>query len=244
MCIRDRVSTQSTWVNKILLIFLNSKMQINITKQVSKFKFVFVGDQSVGKTSIINRFIYDNFTGTQQPTVGIDFVSKTLHIDNKTVRLQLWDTAGQERFRSLIPSYIRDSNAAIIVYDITNQSSFQSLEKWIEYVKEERGEDVVIVLIGNKNDLENKRQVTQQEGENFAKQQNLMFFECSAQNGNNILNVFKALSQQLINSGNQQKPEQIRIQEAEKPKAIVLTTNNQSNANQQQTQGNQQQCSC
>lgn len=129
----------------------------SIIKQVKKYKLVFIGDQSVGKTSIISRFINESFAGSMQvgstkiiyfsyfviyylkivdfplfiianlqfafllqPTVGIDFVAKTLHIDNKTIRLQLWDTAGQERFRSLIPSYIRDSDAAIIVYDISS----------------------------------------------------------------------------------------------------------------------------
>ncbi|EGR33304.1 ras small monomeric gtpase, putative [Ichthyophthirius multifiliis] len=130
----------------------------SITRQVKKYKLVFIGDQSVGKTSIINRFIYDNFVGTQQPTVGIDFVAKTLHLDNKTIRLQLWDTAGQERFRSLIPSYIRDSDAAILTYDVTKAQSFQNLSKWIEYVKEERGNEVLTILLGNKIDLQENRQ--------------------------------------------------------------------------------------
>ena len=85
---------------------------------LTKFKLVFLGEQSVGKTSLITRFMYDSFDSTYQATIGIDFLSKTMHLDDQTVRLQLWDTAGQERFRSLIPSYIRDSNVAIIVYDI------------------------------------------------------------------------------------------------------------------------------
>lgn len=99
---------------------------------VMKCKIVFLGDQSVGKTSIINRFIFDNFTGNEQvlwlftqPTVGVDFVSKTINVENKTLRMQLWDTAGQERFHSLIPSYIKDSHAAIIVYDITSKDKTQ-----------------------------------------------------------------------------------------------------------------------
>ena len=98
---------------------------------LTKFKLVFLGEQSVGKTSLITRFMYDSFDSTYQATIGIDFLSKTMHLDDQTVRLQLWDTAGQERFRSLIPSYIRDSNVAIIVYDISNSKSFNQVGKWI-----------------------------------------------------------------------------------------------------------------
>ena len=89
-----------------------------------KFKLVFLGEQSVGKTSLITRFMYDTFDVNYQATIGIDFLSKTMYLDDRTVRLQLWDTAGQERFRSLIPSYIRDSSVAIIVYDVTSKLPF------------------------------------------------------------------------------------------------------------------------
>jgi Ras-related protein Rab-6A len=92
-----------------------------------KFKLVFLGEQSVGKTSLITRFMYDSFDNTYQATIGIDFLSKTMYLEDRTVRLQLWDTAGQERFRSLIPSYIRDSTVAVVVYDITNANSFHQV---------------------------------------------------------------------------------------------------------------------
>lgn len=88
---------------------------------LAKYKLVFLGDQGVGKTSIITRFMYDNFDKNYQATIGIDFLSKTMYLEDRTVRLQLWDTAGQERFRSLIPSYIRDSSVAVVVYDITSK---------------------------------------------------------------------------------------------------------------------------
>ncbi|KAG9082708.1 hypothetical protein FS749_006634 [Ceratobasidium sp. UAMH 11750] len=90
---------------------------------LKRTKIVLLGDQSVGKTSLITRFMYDTFDNTYQATIGIDFLSKTMYLDDRTVRLQLWDTAGQERFRSLIPSYIRDSSVAIVVYDITSKSA-------------------------------------------------------------------------------------------------------------------------
>ena len=97
---------------------------------------VFLGDQSVGKTSVITRFMYDKFESNYAATIGIDFLSKTVYLEERTVRLQLWDTAGQERFRSLIPSYIRDSSAAVVVYDVTNRQSFLNTTRWIEEVKE------------------------------------------------------------------------------------------------------------
>ena len=123
----------------------------------AKHKLVFLGDIYVGKTSIINRFMYDSFDTNYQATIGIDFLSKTLYLDDRTVRLQLWDTAGQERFRSLIPNYIRDSSVAVIVFDITNKQTFANCDKWVEDVKNERGNDVVIVFVGNKNDKAEER---------------------------------------------------------------------------------------
>lgn len=97
---------------------------------------------------------------TLQATIGIDFLSKTLYLDDRTIRLQIWDSAGQERFRSLIPSYIRDSSVAVVCYDITSRTSFTNSSRWIEDVRAERGNDVVIMLVGNKTDLAEKRCVT------------------------------------------------------------------------------------
>ncbi|XP_078440209.1 ras-related protein RABH1b-like isoform X1 [Wolffia australiana] len=153
---------------------------------LAKYKLVFLGDQSVGKTSIITRFMYDKFDTTYQATIGIDFLSKTMYLEDRTVRLQLWDTAGQERFRSLIPSYIRDSSVAVIVYDVTSRQSFLNTAKWVEEVRTERGSDVIIVLVGNKTDLVEKRQVSVDEGEGKAKEVGVMFIETSAKAGFNI----------------------------------------------------------
>lgn len=89
-----------------------------------------------------------------KPTIGIDFVSKNVTLGGKMLRLQLWDTAGQERFRSLIPNYVKDCQVALIIYDITNEESYESLTRWVDFVKENRGEDVMIVVVGNKIDLE------------------------------------------------------------------------------------------
>ncbi|KAJ3033557.1 Ras- protein Rab-6A [Rhizophlyctis rosea] len=162
-----------------------------------KFKLVFLGEQSVGKTSLITRFMYDTFDNTYQATIGIDFLSKTMYLEDRTVRLQLWDTAGQERFRSLIPSYIRDSSVAVVVYDITNRNSFMNTEKWVDDVRAERGNDVIIVLVGNKTDLSDKRQVSTEEGEKKAKEFNVMFIETSAKAGYNVKALFRKIAQAL-----------------------------------------------
>lgn len=163
-----------------------------------KFKLVFLGEQSVGKTSLITRFMYDTFDGNYQATIGIDFLSKTMYLDDRTVRLQLWDTAGQERFRSLIPSYIRDSSVAIVVYDVTNRDSFKATSKWVEDVRAERGNEVVIALVGNKTDISDKREVSTEEGEQRAQEyNNVMFIETSAKAGHNVKNLFKKIAQAL-----------------------------------------------
>uniref|UniRef100_A0A8D1S8Q9 Ras-related protein Rab-6B n=12 Tax=Eutheria TaxID=9347 RepID=A0A8D1S8Q9_PIG len=151
----------------------------------------------VGKTSLITRFMYDSFDNTYQATIGIDFLSKTMYLEDRTVRLQLWDTAGQERFRSLIPSYIRDSTVAVVVYDITNVNSFQQTTKWIDDVRTERGSDVIIMLVGNKTDLADKRQVSIEEGERKAKELNVMFIETSAKAGYNVKQLFRRVAAAL-----------------------------------------------
>ncbi|XP_065840551.1 ras-related protein Rab-6A-like [Oscarella lobularis] len=176
-----------------------------------KFKLVFLGEQSVGKTSLITRFMYDSFDNTYQATIGIDFLSKTMYLEDRTVRLQLWDTAGQERFRSLIPSYIRDSTVAVVVYDITNANSFNQTNKWIDDVRTERGNDVIIMLVGNKTDLADKRQVSMDDGEKKAKDLNVMFIETSAKSGYNVKQLFRRVAAAL--PGMENSPETKRDDE-------------------------------
>ncbi|KAH6760158.1 RAB GTPase-like protein H1E [Perilla frutescens var. hirtella] len=168
-----------------------------VVSPLAKYKLVFLGDQSVGKTSIITRFMYDKFDTTYQATIGIDFLSKTMYLEDRTVRLQLWDTAGQERFRSLIPSYIRDSSVAVIAYDVANRQSFLNTSKWIEEVRTERGGDVIIVLVGNKTDLVDKRQVSIEEGDIKAREFGVMFVETSAKAGFNIKPLFRKIAAAL-----------------------------------------------
>merc|ERR1712066_959258 len=181
---------------------------IESIKPLRKYKVVFLGKQSVGKTSLITRFMYDSFDNTYQATIGIDFLSKTMYLEDRTVRLQLWDTAGQERFRSLIPSYIRDSTVAVVVYDITNIVSFNQTNKWIDDVRAERGNDVIIMLVGNKTDLAEKRQVSIDEGEKKAKELNVMFIETSAKAGYNVKQLFRRVAAALPGMDQPVEPQQ------------------------------------
>ncbi|KAF5217600.1 hypothetical protein ECC02_009524 [Trypanosoma cruzi] len=164
---------------------------------VVKHKIVLLGDQSVGKTSLVTRFMYDTFDQQYQATIGIDFFSKTIPVDNRTVRLHVWDTAGQERFRSLIPSYIRNSSGTIVVYDITSRASFLGTFKWIDEVRAERGDSVVIFLVGNKLDAQEKRVVSTEEAQKKAEEYNLVFVEVSAKQGKNVKTLFRKMAEAL-----------------------------------------------
>ncbi|GAA5874223.1 hypothetical protein JCM8547_007796 [Rhodosporidiobolus lusitaniae] len=200
---------------------------------LKKFKLVFLGEQSVGKTSLITRFMYDTFDNTYQATIGIDFLSKTMYLEDRTVRLQLWDTAGQERFRSLIPSYIRDSSVAVVVYDITNRASFMNTSKWVDDVRSERGNDVIIVLVGNKTDLNDKRQVTTEEAEQKSKELNVMFIETSAKAGHNVKTLFRKIAQALPGM---ERPEQGAGEGGNQMIDVSVTPTN--------TTGNEGGCAC
>ncbi|XP_010901319.1 ras-related protein Rab-41 isoform X2 [Esox lucius] len=190
-----------------------------------KFKLVFLGEQSVGKTSLITRFMYDSFDNTYQATIGIDFLSKTMYLEDRTVRLQLWDTAGQERFRSLIPSYIRDSTIAVVVYDITNLNSFQQTSKWIDDVRTERGGDVIIMLVGNKTDLADKRQVSVEAAERKARELNVMYIETSAKAGYNVKQLFRRVAAALpgMDSTPEKSKEDMIDIKLEKPPEMAVT---------------------
>ena len=169
------------------------------TANFKKYKVVFVGDQSVGKSSLIARYVYDTFDSGTSPTIGVDFMVKSIYSGGQTYKIHFWDTAGQERFKSLIPSYIKDCQIAILVYDMTNPSSFDNIDTWYENIKQQRGDDIILGLIGNKIDLEG-RQIQTKDGFKKAESIGAMFQECSAKSGENIKDFFKLVLGTLIDA--------------------------------------------
>ena len=161
-----------------------------INPEIPKYKLIFLGDQSVGKSCILNRFMNDTFTEEYQATIGLDFQSKNVQIDNQDIHLLLYDTAGQEKFRSLIPMYTRDANIILLVYDISSKDSFLHLSDWLKDLTNIKKEDVIFAVVGNKTDLDDRREVNSDEGENFAKQQNFIFAEVSAKTGDGFSDLF------------------------------------------------------
>ena len=161
-----------------------------MTDDIPKYKIIFLGDQGVGKSSILNRFSQDKFEQDYQATIGLDFHSKNATINGVNVRLLLYDTAGQEKFKSLIPMYIRDANIIIVVYDVTVKDSFTHTNHWVNETKDLKREDAIFVLVGNKIDLNDKRQVSIKEGENFANEKEFIFFEVSAKTGEGVQELF------------------------------------------------------
>ena len=156
-----------------------------------KLKLIVVGNQSTGKSCILNRFVNETFEENYQATIGLDFQSKNITIHEQDVRLILYDTAGQEKFRSLIPMYIREAQIILFIYDVSDKESFDSIPRWIQDVLDVKNTEPVLVLIGNKIDLEKERTVTYEEGKRFAEQNNFIFQEVSAKTGKNFDTLFE-----------------------------------------------------
>ena len=154
-------------------------------------KYIIIGDSSVGKSNILLKYTNDKFNEDYQTTIGVEFGAKNVKIENKIYRIQIWDTAGQETFRSITRSYYKNSVCACVVYDITKKSSFDNLKDWIEDCTKHSPKTIFLVLIGNKNDLEKERQVSYEEGEAFAKQYGMLFYETSAKTWANISELFR-----------------------------------------------------
>ncbi len=160
---------------------------MDVSYQISRQKIILTGDVAVGKTAMINSLLGSKFNDEYEPSIGVDFFSKTLKFKGKQIKLQIWDSAGQEKFRSLIPNYIRGASLIYLVYDITNKNSFNHLPDWIKFIN--NIENTNIVIIGNKIDLENNRLVSFEEGKKFAEENNYEIFEISAKEGTGLLEM-------------------------------------------------------
>ena len=157
------------------------------------FKIVLIGNTSVGKTNILSKYLTDQFDPDSKATVGVEFGTKNFKIENNIVKVQIWDTAGQERYRSITNAYYKGAKGSLLVYDITNKKSFDDLDKWILDLKTNGDDNLSLILLGNKSDLEDKRVISTEEGKNKAEFYKCSFFETSALNGNNIEKAFSEL---------------------------------------------------
>ena len=164
------------------------------------FKVILIGDSNTGKTSLINRFVNKTFDEKYLCTIGVDFFMKTIEVDEQTIKLQIWDTAGMEKYKSISSSYYRGSHAAFVIFDLTNKNTFDSITKWIEAYHKSNNPQFQknVVLIGNKSDLVDNREITRAEAENFAKMKKMVYWETSAKEGNNVEEVFTYIGQLLF----------------------------------------------
>jgi Ras-related protein Rab-8A len=158
-----------------------------------------LGDSGAGKSSLLLRYTQNEFSTEYMPTIGIDFRLKTLELENRTVKVQVWDTAGQERFRTITHNYYRGAHGIALVYDITNQASFDNIRKWIADVHTYAESNVNLVLIGNKCDLSEKRVVDESAGRALAGEYHIEFYETSAKNDVNVVDAFNSLVHQVVN---------------------------------------------
>lgn len=154
------------------------------------FKYIIIGDSAVGKSCLLLQFTDKRFQPVHDLTIGVEFGARMINIDSKQIKLQIWDTAGQESFRSITRSYYRGAAGALLVYDITRRDTFTHLTTWLDDARQHSNSNMVIMLIGNKTDLDERRAVTREEGEQFAREHGLIFMETSAKTAANVEEAF------------------------------------------------------
>ncbi|XP_077451739.1 ras-related protein Rab-8B-like [Stigmatopora argus] len=164
------------------------------------FKLLLIGDSGVGKTCLLFRFSEDSFNTTFISTIGIDFKIRTIELDGKRVKLQIWDTAGQERFRTITTAYYRGAMGIMLVYDISNEKSFENIKNWIRNIEEHASADVEKMVLGNKCDMTDRRQVSKDRGEKLAIDYGVKFMETSAKTSLNVEEAFFTMGRDILHN--------------------------------------------
>ena len=162
------------------------------------FRFIIVGDMAVGKSCLLLQFTDHKFRHQHELTIGVEFGGKTIEVKNKNVKIQIWDTAGQEAFQAITRTYYKGAIGALLVYDITRKDSFSHINKWLNEVKANGSKDIFCILIGNKKDLEDQRQVKYEEGKKLAEDNNLLFLETSAKTAENVQEAFTISAEKIL----------------------------------------------
>ena len=178
------------------------------------FKTLILGDSFVGKTNMLKRFLHDEFDINTKETVGVEFGSKNFIMEgNDIVKAQIWDTAGQERYRSVTKAYYKGAKGALLVYDISRKSTFENIDNWLLDLKTNGDKNILIILIGNKADLLEKREVSIEEAQTKAEQYNIAFLETSAKTGDNINKAFSQLIEEVYKANISLLQSNIEIEE-------------------------------
>ena len=169
------------------------------SKKEKRYKVLLLGDSTVGKTCFLKRYLDDTFQDVYLSTIGFDFKFKTVTLSNgNQIKLQIWDTVGEERYRTIAKSYYKGAHGIVLIYDITNKTSFKNIKKWISQIKEELSNKISIVLVANKIDMP-ERIVSEEDGKNLANSMNLQIFEASARDNINVSEAFQELAEDINN---------------------------------------------
>ena len=171
--------------------------EASLMKEQYKFKIVIIGDSGVGKTNLVRRFIQNSFTLNTQATVGCEFYSNNYSINDKLFKVEIWDTAGQERYKSITAAYYKGASGAILVYDVTNRTSFNNVDRWFQEIKDCSSADIKILMVGNKTDLEDNIVVSKEMSSNKASDLNIPVIETSALNASNVKEAFHLMIKEI-----------------------------------------------
>lgn len=157
------------------------------------FKVVLIGDSGVGKSNLLSRFTRNEFCLESKSTIGVEFATRTLQVEGRTVKAQIWDTAGQERYRAITSAYYRGALGALLVYDVTKPTTFENVSRWLKELRDHADSNIVIMLIGNKTDLKHLRAVATEDAQGFAEKEGLSFIETSALEATNVEKAFQTI---------------------------------------------------
>ncbi|CAD8192327.1 unnamed protein product [Paramecium pentaurelia] len=204
------------------------------------FKIILIGDSGVGKTNILQRFLKNEFILDSKPTIGVEFSTKTINVQNKTVKCQIWDTAGQERYRAITNAYYRGAVGAFVCYDVTREITFRNTEKWLSEIKEYAPKNIVIMMIGNKIDQTNNRIVRSGEAAKLCEQHKIGYIETSAQNGQNVEEAFSNLVSEIFNS--MSSIQQISVEQLQGDKITFQDDSLRKNAKKKNSRKEKEKC--
>ena len=181
------------------------------------YKLVIIGESGVGKSNLLLRFTRNEFEPEKKFTIGVEFATRTIEHDGKVIRAQIWDTAGQEKYRAITDAYYRGAEGALVVYDVSKKDTFTSVERWLQELKNGCDSDIVIMIVGNKADLTQEREVNENEGVEFAQKQKAFFIETSALDGTNVEKAFSDILIQIYKRKNNGVKKEENV-ETSKPK--------------------------